>query len=39
MSFRKLTPVPSKSRKSEPRKPARKNVKKHSKDYSKRTNR
>jgi hypothetical protein len=38
MSFRKLTPVPSKSRKSEPRKPARKHDK-HSKDYSKRTNR
>jgi hypothetical protein len=35
MSFRKLTPVPSKSRKSEPRKPARKNVKKHSKATSK----
>jgi hypothetical protein len=29
MSFRKLTPEPSKSRKSKPRKPARKNVKKH----------
>jgi hypothetical protein len=39
MSFRKLTPVPSKGRKSEPRKSARKHDKKHSKDYSKRTNR
>jgi hypothetical protein len=31
MSFRKLTPVPSKKRKPEPKKPARKHVKKHSK--------
>jgi hypothetical protein len=29
MSFRKLTPVPPKSRKTEPRKPARKQPKKH----------
>jgi hypothetical protein len=39
MSFRKLTPVPPKSRKSEPPKPARKHDKKHSTDYSKRTHR
>jgi hypothetical protein len=39
MSFRKLTPVPSKSRKSEPQKPARKHGKKNSKDHAKRTNR
>jgi hypothetical protein len=35
MSFRKLTPVPSKSRKTEPRKPVRKNDKRHSKKHSK----
>jgi hypothetical protein len=29
MSFRKLTPVPPKRRKPEPRKPARKHAKKH----------
>jgi hypothetical protein len=31
MSFRKLTPMPSKCRKSEPRRPVRKHGKKHSK--------
>ncbi|MCW2865480.1 MAG: hypothetical protein JWP48_7188 [Actinoallomurus sp.] len=31
MSFRKLTPVPSKSRKPEPKKPVRKHGKKHPK--------